>query len=171
MHSHKSKASLVTDLNILCECCGKKHDHTYGSGRFCSEECKNKYIGIRVSNSAKCTQNPKIKAHLDKLRAEGKISVRAPYGTWKCGKCCLIFETRNKLKEHMSNVHGIKYGGSAVSKDEKYVCQYCGREFDTSRQLGGHTLNCKNHPNKEKYDKMHKLNGERLSERYTRGEI
>ena len=69
--------------NDVCECCGNKHNHTYGSGRFCSKECKIKYIASKNRGA----KNPKVKAHLDKLRAEGKINSRAPYGTWKCSIC------------------------------------------------------------------------------------
>jgi hypothetical protein len=29
----------------LCENCGKDHDHSYGTGRFCSKQCKNEFVG------------------------------------------------------------------------------------------------------------------------------
>lgn len=44
-----------------CEVCGKDHDGTYGSGRFCSQKCANK-IGTRV---AKANQKLTIKSKLN----------------------------------------------------------------------------------------------------------
>ena len=34
--------------------------------------------------------------------------------------------------------------------NNKYICQYCGKEFETGRQLGGHIVNCKLNPNSNK---------------------
>ena len=73
---------------MICEVCGNEHDGSYGSGRFCSKMCKNKFLSLKKTG----VKNPKIKAHLDKLRSEGKINSRASYGTWKCyicGEVCL----------------------------------------------------------------------------------
>jgi len=32
-----------------CEECGKEHDGSYGSGRFCSSHCRRVYSGKRVN--------------------------------------------------------------------------------------------------------------------------
>lgn len=34
---------------FYCECCGKEHDGSYGSGRFCSDHCRRVYSGKRVN--------------------------------------------------------------------------------------------------------------------------
>ena len=160
----------IPDKVVLKQCenpkCNKEHDGSYGKGRFCSRECKIEYIASKNRGA----NNPKVKAHLDKLRAEGKVHAQAPYGTWKCVKCGQIFETRSKLKEHLTTVHGVVRSGCIVT-DGKYICRYCGKEFDTGRQAGGHMVNCPNHPNKAEHDEMHKRQGRKFSEKYARGEI
>lgn len=44
-------------MNLICETCGKKHDGSYGSGRFCSSECSHSYSA--KSNNAKRIQSIK----------------------------------------------------------------------------------------------------------------
>jgi hypothetical protein len=36
-------------------------------------------------------------------------SKRAPYGTWKCKYCGLIFETRHLMNTHIFDIHRNKY--------------------------------------------------------------
>ena len=38
---------------MKCEYCGKEHDGSYGSGRFCSSRCKQIYLVIRSNKSPK----------------------------------------------------------------------------------------------------------------------
>lgn len=75
-----------------CENCGKEHDGSYGSGRFCSLHCRCSYIASTV-----------------KHRHIPRCSKRASYGTWKCEYCDdhPIFETRRKLEEHKREFHPI----------------------------------------------------------------
>lgn len=75
----------------------------------------------------KNAHNPKVKAHLDKLRAEGKVAPRNPYGTWTCKICGKIFETRSELKKHMKSVHN---SGCVAKKVKWYkVKNLEGKEF------------------------------------------
>lgn len=83
--------------NYICEYCGKKHDGSYGSGRFCSKNCKCAFNGAKAKHG---TINSKC-AH---------TKLRAPYGTWKCICCDMIFETRQKLKDHNHEFHPISKG-------------------------------------------------------------
>ena len=83
-----------------CEVCGKQHDHLYATGRFCSKSCACAYKKKKTKGAS-----PKLKAHLAKLRAEGKVSRKAPYGTWKCPYCSIICKTSSELKTHILNVH------------------------------------------------------------------
>lgn len=165
-HMHKHKQTIVKCIDKPCEICGKEHDHTYGTGRFCSKECKAEYIA-RKNRGA---NNPKVKAHLDKLRSEGKISKRAPYGTWKCHCCDNVFNTRKELKNHLLKEHDI-FGKVVEGINKKFACPYCGKEFDTGVQIGGHIAGCPNHPHKKMHDKAHKQRGITASERYRKGEI
>ena len=38
---------------MKCEQCGKEHDGTFGSGRFCCRSCSNKYVALHQSPEAK----------------------------------------------------------------------------------------------------------------------
>ena len=85
----------------ICENCGKDHDGSYGSGRFCSKHCRCAFNGSKASHST-----------LSLSVAHKKL--RAPYGTWKCEYCNdhPIFETRRKLEEHKRKFHPIPKGSS-----------------------------------------------------------
>ena len=82
---------------MICENCGNEHDGSYGSGRFCSKKCRMSFIAKRVKNRI-CNFN----VHKPK----------SPYGTWKCERCNLIFETRAELFKHNHEVHPIQKGSS-----------------------------------------------------------
>ena len=49
---------------MICENCGKEHDGSYGSGRFCSKECARSYSSKQLKNTvlkeAKCINCGKI---------------------------------------------------------------------------------------------------------------
>ena len=109
----------------------------------------------------------KVKAHLAKLRAEGKISNKAPYGTWKCSICNKIFETRDKLREHLKE-HGKL---CAMHVNGIFICPYCNREFNSGKSLGGHITNCKQHPNKSLHDLARKQAGKTLKIKIATGKI
>ena len=168
MHKHSHDIERYKDKP--CENCGKDHDHTYGSGRFCSEECKLEYI----ASTKRGVHNPKVIAHLNKLREEGKLPKKAPYGTWKCSICGFVAETKFELSNHMSMVHYItpKSGESFNHIDTgEYECAYCGKLFNTRRGVIGHMTSCPNHPNKEMHDEAHKRSGMTYSSRVKSGEI
>ena len=81
--------------------CTNEHDGSYGSGRFCSKSCYKSYVGIQ---SGKSKKNRK---HTNPIK---RLKDRAPYGTWKCKRCNLVFETRRQLEAHNHEVHPIKKG-------------------------------------------------------------
>lgn len=70
-----------------CSICGKEHDGSYGSGKFCSKHCRYVYIGKQTKNHV--CNFPKRK---------GK-------GNWKCPHCGKIFESKLKLIEHKKSFH------------------------------------------------------------------
>lgn len=80
---------------MKCENCGKEHDGSYGSGRFCSDHCRRVYSGKRVNVNGK-----------HKCNFQNKL--KAPYGTWKCKFCNKIFETKNLLQNHIWECHKQK---------------------------------------------------------------
>lgn len=83
----------------ICEQCSKEHDGSYGSGRFCSKHCRFVFIGKQT------------KCHVCNFNNQAKRK-RAPYGTWKCERCNLVFETRRKLEDHNHEFHPIPKGSS-----------------------------------------------------------
>lgn len=72
--------------NKVCEWCGKQHDHSYGSGRFCCKSCRMSYIA-------------------SKNKGKAKLHKRKTFGTWKCEFCEQIFSTHAELNEHINNCH------------------------------------------------------------------
>jgi len=75
---------------MKCENCGKEHDSSYGSGRFCSKSCR-------------CSFNSKKQTHFaskEELAKRKGFGYKAKEGGWKCSKCGLIFRTRAELRYH-----------------------------------------------------------------------
>lgn len=82
---------------MICENCGKEHDGSYGSGRFCSKSCRCKFNGRQANKNGKLTGHPNynIECKGNKPRPEG----------WKCKWCDLIFKSRRERSKHTNEVH------------------------------------------------------------------
>lgn len=65
---------------FICENCGKEHDGSYGSGRFCSIRCRTLFC-----NNLK--------------------SPKAKEGGWKCPHCGEVFRTRKEKQMHGKEAH------------------------------------------------------------------
>lgn len=85
--------------------CGKEHEGSYGSGRFCCIECRRHYNSKIGNQTAIKNGNKKCNFNCNKTN-----NGRASYGTWKCSICGKIFETRAKLIEHNHQFHPIPKG-------------------------------------------------------------
>lgn len=70
--------------NHICECCGKEHDGSYGSGRFCSKFC---------SHSRKISSIIKEKIKQGTKNAWQNLQ-------FKCKFCNRRFKNENTWKEH-----------------------------------------------------------------------
>ena len=105
--------------------CTNEHDGSYGSGRFCSEHCRRVYTGIKSNMTMKKngTKRCNFNSHSN---VEHK---RAPYGSWRCERCNLIFETRAQLFEHNHQVHPIEKGSSwnkgLTKETDERIAKYC----------------------------------------------
>lgn len=108
-----------------CENCGKEHDGSYGSGRFCSLSCRKSYNGKQnVLNLIRCgTRKGKHQNHNKQ---------RAPYGRWKCVNCDFIGNTRRELEQHRKLMHDVKFiwnkgltkeSDDRVAKNAKHVSE------------------------------------------------
>ena len=86
---------------FVCENCGKEHDGSYGSGRFCSSTCRSKFNGKQSNKNGKLNYNNFKQGHKKKE------------GGWKCFYCGEIFETRRKKQLHFKEKHSmtVKIGG------------------------------------------------------------
>lgn len=71
---------------MICERCGKEHDGTFGSGRFCSQSCANKH---ECSDERKARVRETLKATYDKIEKEGRI----------CETCGKIFHSRDMSRK------------------------------------------------------------------------
>ena len=82
--------------------CGKEHDGSYGSGRYCCKKCMNHGASLNASQNAIKNGN--------KHCPENFKTPHAEYGRWKCKCCNLIFETRFQLFAHNHEVHPVPKG-------------------------------------------------------------
>lgn len=78
----------LKNANSLCENCEKEHDHSYGTGRFCSKTCRAQYIAKHV------------KKHIIPYKGGSQ-----PKGNWKCHQCGLTFDTRAQKQKHNKECH------------------------------------------------------------------
>ena len=67
---------------MKCEYCGKEHDGSYGSGRFCSKECRGAFV------------------------AKGQHTGCKSNKIWHCKWCGLKFTSRSKMYDHVHTIHG-----------------------------------------------------------------
>ena len=125
---------------MTCENCGKEHDGSYGSGRFCSKSCK-------------CAFNAK-KNHWSKNETR----------EWKCECCGLVFPTRRKLKEHQHETNHLLDNKHMVVKSENPICPFCGEKHETKQGMKLHQRLCKKNPNRDielvnKLSEIQKISG------------
>lgn len=84
--------------------CGKEHDGSYGSGRFCSIECRRHYTSLMSYQTQKKNGTFKCNFNTDHIHYR-----KAEFGRWKCTICNQIFDTRSKLIAHRKT-HGLSLG-------------------------------------------------------------
>lgn len=111
---------------LVCERCGKEHDGSFGSSRFCSERCKRKLTD----------------EHIQKLKESHNKSA---YGNWKCDFCNEVFRTRQLLFAHKKQ---FKHRSSGKTPWLEFKCQFCGK---ISHKKSGNTLHeksCLKNPNR-----------------------
>lgn len=80
-----------------CAVCGKEHDGSYGSGRFCSASCRSKANLSKVKTRVNNFPNVKNRLNIHKKN----III----GKWKCVHCGECFGNKVKLYEHVAIAH------------------------------------------------------------------
>lgn len=108
-----------------CENCGKEHDGSYGSGRFCCKKCRLSYSGKQSAKS------PLTEERLRKLHEAAK---KQAYGNWKCIWCDQIFRTRAELTQHHKDIHNHTTSTSWRKGLTKDNCDYLKRQGETYSQ-------------------------------------
>lgn len=151
---------------MICEYCGNEHDGLYGSGRFCSYECRQKFASKkgfekRVANSALknrvrcecefCKEQFNSKTELKRHKCLKKpVPKTTAKNDWECPFCHKLIETRRKLTEHKKTEHADLYykPGQHGSDYVKVNCRYCNRELNRLQSLTIHEKYCDYNPNK-----------------------
>lgn len=104
---------------FVCEICGKEHDGSYGSGRFCSNHCRHVYIGKQV------------KHHVCNFPGKEASS----FGTWRCCHCDFIAKTQKELQNHKHIEHpefSCSSGGGGWNKGRtKNDCPSIAKSVET----------------------------------------
>ena len=92
-------------MKYICENprCGKEHDGSYGSGRFCSKKCRMIWIGIESHKTM--TKNGTDPKNICSINNKKR---RSEYGRWKCLKCNIVFNTRAEYYSHNKKEHPIE---------------------------------------------------------------
>ena len=118
----ESNVSSNLTSRITCEVCGKEHDGTYASGRFCSYTCSRRYSSLKgAAASAKACKEKlgikcqcefcgqkfdaklDLKKHLPKCEKRVKRYHRKGQGDWTCKYCGEIFSSRRLMYDHLKN--------------------------------------------------------------------
>lgn len=82
--------------------CGKEHDGSYGTGRFCSSFCAHSFVSR--TGLQRAIKNGTFKSNLTKPKPKE--------GGWFCRFCGSIFRTRKELNEHKKKDHPIEMNSS-----------------------------------------------------------
>ena len=99
--------------------CDKEHDGSFGSGRFCSIECRRHYNAIA---SVKTIKERGTRYSFFRVNKEtGNPYRQAEFGRWTCKACKEIFKTRKELQQHkkLTNHRECGYIGCHLSEEHK----------------------------------------------------
>ena len=104
----------------ICEQCGKEHEGTFGSGRFCCRSCSNKWVALNQSPEAKARKVEKGKKNLN---PPGKRrSGCSAEGYW-------TDERRKAFSEHMTALNTEKCRERLVDTVEGRHTYYVGNRL------------------------------------------
>lgn len=108
-----------------CKFCGKEHDGSYGSGKFCSDFCAHAYVSrLSAKNASK--------------RNKEKLGIKC-----QCKFCGENFDAKIDLKKHLS----VCPKRQKYKRNRDWKCKYCGKVFETRKVLFEHIKNCSEYLN------------------------
>lgn len=130
----------------ICEFCGKEHDGSYGSGRFCCKSCRSKWSGQKTKESFEknFVYIPKLETRIcEKCGKEFIVDIRKENKKKPKRFCCrscanghiISDNTKQKIKQGIDNYYtknNIPRLDRTVYKQgvRKAICTICGREFE-----------------------------------------
>lgn len=155
----------------ICEFCGKEHNGSYGTGRFCNRSCRSKWAGQKTKESFEknFVYIPKIETRIcKKCGKEFTVDVKKENKKKPKRFCCrscanshvIKEETKQKIRQTI-NKSILKKGLNLRQRDKNgirlqklvkpklLVCEICGKEFKYYRYGKRHT--CYNATCKSKY--------------------
>ena len=106
--------------------------------QFCNKELKRQCaLGIHERT---CHKNPNRRPLVNNGNGwkYANKHKKAPYGTWMCSVCSLIFNTKYEMEKHMRDTHPTEH-----------ICKFCGEKFESFYTLSGHVKGCIKNPNYE----------------------
>ena len=108
----------MKDKIYKCEYCGKEHDGTYGTGRFCSEKCRyaypTKYISkTKIARCSKCGKEIIIRknAQSDKCLCD---SCKEKMKIKKCPICGNLYQSKLGCQNEFCKKHNIQHFKSLI---------------------------------------------------------
>lgn len=152
-------------MDNICEWCKKPIVEKYGSGRFCSYECKQHYASFKAAEVNKgkqsktaiksvckyCNTNFNSKKALEIHLRHCDVKEQLK-NTWSCPFCDNKFSSRRLLETHRRTLHigeHVRYAFTSVNSK----CKFCGKDFIGKRlcELSRHEIHCYKNPNRKKY--------------------
>lgn len=103
----------------ICENCGKEHDGSYGSGRFCSQHCRRQWCGKKNTNPV---------CNLPSCQ-------KTKEGGWKCPYCNQVFRTRSEKQNHVKECHPERVSTKPMAWNKGLT-----KETNETVKKGGETL-------------------------------
>ena len=89
---------------MICENCGKEHDGSYGSGRFCCKSCSISFGNKQRNKESRILLNKKISEGLQKYYLENPIPHKEyKYICEKCGKEFVSYKIKNGRHIHCND--------------------------------------------------------------------
>lgn len=90
----------------ICEICGSKHSGSYGTGRFCSKECRYAFIGRSSLKTRK--ERGRFKSGFAYAWSNGTLTAKK--GGWRCSWCDAVFRTKRDKRAHTLKFHPERCG-------------------------------------------------------------
>ena len=88
----------------ICEYCGKEHDGTYGSGRFCCKSCAVGWVSKNQSLETKRKKTLKTQGNFKRVREEVKLGLRDERSLGASRKGYWTEEAKSRHSEIMTEV-------------------------------------------------------------------